>query len=481
MGLASSQARLLSITARLTSNEYESQQISNAKMRLATQSQEASEAYIAALNDTQYSFVTFNSSGESANTPLTAALLYEYADNKNQYILTNSAGKVLLSTADYKNYEKSKNLDEFLECYGVTKSFKTKELQSSHDNVFKNYSKYAQYWSYAVGNYPYPQYGNSAGCWTYDKSNAQLRYYDELSKYRQLAAKKSEGEDISNIDLQSQQYLMEREKETFTKLISYVSAKESKLIEDCLSKIDPATGLWNNDTITVGTNKDGSAITTTYKDLYEGYMTYKDELAKYNDELDNLGISANNAYEYSDTSKAQWYTNLWYKINGPSTDKSDLNNYAFFNAPDGIREYYGGISSENVIPQNDSKILNSSVWITNALSKGLVNIEKASYNGSEMTLQDDANPFKFNLNGISWTGQIYSSIADIVESDNDKKIAQAEAEYKRKTSEINAKDEKYQRKISLLDSEHNAIQTEYESVKTAMNKNIDRSFKAFQG
>lgn len=39
MGLSSSQARLLSITARLTSNEYESQQISNAKIRLATQAQ----------------------------------------------------------------------------------------------------------------------------------------------------------------------------------------------------------------------------------------------------------------------------------------------------------------------------------------------------------------------------------------------------------------------------------------------------------
>ena len=77
MGLASSQARLLSITARLTSNEYESQQISNAKMRLATQSQEASEVYIAALNDIQYSFISFDSTGDSVKTPLTVATMYE--------------------------------------------------------------------------------------------------------------------------------------------------------------------------------------------------------------------------------------------------------------------------------------------------------------------------------------------------------------------------------------------------------------------
>ena len=126
-------------------------------------------------------------------------------------------------------------------------------------------------------------------------------------------------------------------------------------------------------------------------------------------------------------------------------------------------------------------MLNSSTWIANALSKGLVNIEQAAYSNEQMTIADNNNPFTFNLHGITWSGKIYSSISDIVQANNDKKIAQAEAEYQRKTAEINAKDEKYQRKLSLLDSEHNAIQTEYESVKNAMNKNIDRSFKAFQG
>ena len=65
MGLSSSQGRLLSITARLTSNEYESQQISNAKMRLATQSQEASAQYIAALNSQQLLFVSYDAQGQA--------------------------------------------------------------------------------------------------------------------------------------------------------------------------------------------------------------------------------------------------------------------------------------------------------------------------------------------------------------------------------------------------------------------------------
>ena len=36
-------------------------------------------------------------------------------------------------------------------------------------------------------------------------------------------------------------------------------------------------------------------------------------------------------------------------------------------------------------------------------------------------------------------------------------------------------------KIKALDTEHNTLQTEYEAVQTAMSKNIDRSFKTFNG
>ena len=48
-------------------------------------------------------------------------------------------------------------------------------------------------------------------------------------------------------------------------------------------------------------------------------------------------------------------------------------------------------------------------------------------------------------------------------------------------SEVNAKDKVFENKIRKLDTEHNALQTEYNSVKAAMDKNIERSFKVFQG
>ena len=90
MGLSSSQGRLLSITARLTSNEYESQQISNAKMRLSTQSQEASNQYISALNAQQLMFVSYDAQGQAVKENLTASSLYQYTEMKNQYVLSNN-------------------------------------------------------------------------------------------------------------------------------------------------------------------------------------------------------------------------------------------------------------------------------------------------------------------------------------------------------------------------------------------------------
>ena len=99
MGL-SSNARLLTITARLTSNEYESQQITNAKLRLATQSQQASDDYIRALNQQAFAFVTYDSYGNTVNTDLTANVLYQYSDQKNQYMLANASGQALVNITE---------------------------------------------------------------------------------------------------------------------------------------------------------------------------------------------------------------------------------------------------------------------------------------------------------------------------------------------------------------------------------------------
>ncbi len=66
MGMAAGQARLLSITSRMSDNELRAQIINNNKMRLATQSSQASEAYVTALNEAQMMFTNYDADNNTS-------------------------------------------------------------------------------------------------------------------------------------------------------------------------------------------------------------------------------------------------------------------------------------------------------------------------------------------------------------------------------------------------------------------------------
>ena len=58
MGMAASQARLLTITARLHDVEYQAQSIQNAKISLATQQDDVYQKYLDALDATTLTYKT---------------------------------------------------------------------------------------------------------------------------------------------------------------------------------------------------------------------------------------------------------------------------------------------------------------------------------------------------------------------------------------------------------------------------------------
>lgn len=120
MGMAASQARLLTLTARLADNELRSQTINNAKMRLAAQSAQASDEYVRALNEAQLMFRNTDLNGLSQNQALNFNVLSAYSPYNTQYGVVNSAGLLLVSEADAKNFEAAKgDLDTFLKNYGI--------------------------------------------------------------------------------------------------------------------------------------------------------------------------------------------------------------------------------------------------------------------------------------------------------------------------------------------------------------------------
>lgn len=97
MGMAAGQARLLSITSRMSDNELRAQIINNNKMRLATQSSQVSEAYTAALNDAQMMFSNYDKENNATYQQLTFNALTSYNPYNNQYAISNASGQVLVS------------------------------------------------------------------------------------------------------------------------------------------------------------------------------------------------------------------------------------------------------------------------------------------------------------------------------------------------------------------------------------------------
>ena len=120
MGMAASQARLLTLTARLADNELRAQSINNAKMRLAAESSRVSENYINALNNATLVFTNYDMTGASVAQPLTFNALSAYSSYNTQYGLVNSAGQLLVSEAEAKMFkEAGGNLNAYLAAHGL--------------------------------------------------------------------------------------------------------------------------------------------------------------------------------------------------------------------------------------------------------------------------------------------------------------------------------------------------------------------------
>ena len=137
--MSATQARLLTITGRLTDNEMRSQTITNAKLRLAQKSSEASQTYMDALSSEKLVFKTYSDNGETSTYNLTPALLYSYEPLKNQYSIQNASGQNLVSATDAANFEASKTLDEFLDKYGLKGDTQKTQAKLDYDEKYAKY------------------------------------------------------------------------------------------------------------------------------------------------------------------------------------------------------------------------------------------------------------------------------------------------------------------------------------------------------
>lgn len=111
MGMASSQARLLMITARLHDVELRAQQLQNAKLQLSTQQDAAYEEYQKALDATTLTMASIDGANTSnlvgtfnSIFALGASRPANMSTNNSGYILLDSRGKVVVEDEVYEGY-----------------------------------------------------------------------------------------------------------------------------------------------------------------------------------------------------------------------------------------------------------------------------------------------------------------------------------------------------------------------------------------
>ena len=103
MGMAASQARLLTITARIHDVEYQAQSIQNAKVQLATQSDRVYQEYLEALDATTLTVKDFEGNRITANFNNLWGL--NAVDTGNSYALFSSKGALIVTEEEKSAYD----------------------------------------------------------------------------------------------------------------------------------------------------------------------------------------------------------------------------------------------------------------------------------------------------------------------------------------------------------------------------------------
>lgn len=291
MGMAASQARLLSITSRMSDNELRSQLINNAKMRLTTDSSKASEKYLAALNEAQMMFSNYDTAGNSQYQQLTFSNLTSYSAYNNQYGLVNKSGQLLISENDASKYTEaldkakadpdvdvndpdsvnSKALEEFLKSYGLEKTttyFDNSEITSIDPNIRKIYEGDMEF-EYGVDAKGMPKADRISG----------IHYgYDESLKTKDYGIYKSLLDDYSSAK-QNWKAVSKQAEQAYVKNLSSTGGDYEKVYQDAIewsNSLEPQyddkgniTGYKvGNEVHTVGTEVDKAKLFLSYMEQF---------------------------------------------------------------------------------------------------------------------------------------------------------------------------------------------------------------------
>ncbi len=407
MGMAAGQARLLSITARLSDNETNGQSLSYAKQRLADQTEQVNAAYNTALSATKLTVLT-NFNGSEANyTDISYGLMtgFESVACGKQYIVTNQKGEILVTNEYARAFEAGNgDFNIFLAELGYTQADLTVNSGSTDEEakaealekIHQAWDKYLTSVGYAYGDAEHDAIG--------------FKFFDDTNKTM------------------------------FNGYATYTT-KNSGTINSGRNAAPAANG-----DVVGGVGGGDISLTTTRPLNYEGSTREQKEL-----------------YDYAIAITNQYYSNGKYNPAGStanvqlvSTDSVDTG------YEDYLRNIFNKMSECGYYTEaNENDTIRDNTWFEEQLKEGKLLLQYFSASDSAF---------------------VSTSISDddaIQEVEDEKEIARVEAKYNQDIAALEKKDQRIDLELKKLDTEHNALQNEYDSVKSVIEKNVEKSFNIF--
>lgn len=363
MGMAASQARLLTITARMHDVEYKAQAIQNAKIQLATQSDQVYRDYIEALDATTLTVTDMNKQTVVAN--FNNLFGRKAVETGCKYALRDGNGRLLVPEDIKEGY------DQFIDDGG------------------------SDPYDFAL----YMLLG--------DNGNSMHRERLEDDEYEVYSNHSNEKSD--NV-----------------KSMNAIQEKMNKLLSD--------NGVDDYNDLDEDKMEEYEELELAFKaKLYKSFASeiyaknYEDDEENFNQEDFN------------------YYVSIFKQIQAAGGCES-------------ISDYDG--------PCGDAS--SDSDFLKNMLQCGKFSIDIVNEDKNGVVTLSGTSPESDTYLGYTTTSTIDKAA-----------LAKAEAKYEHDSKEINQKDKKFDMELSKLETERNALDTEYKSVQKVIQDNIERTFGIF--
>ena len=467
MGLSASQARLLSLTARQSNLEYEGQQINQQRTTLSNESSnyynsllEMSVPVPPSTNDYTKVVYTFTIGGNEA-TVKEALPIDDPKTGDRSYVISYTTKLSVIGIQEneaYKTAASAKNTK------GVIN-----EAAKNSDGSYSNYNDD-------------------------DVEHGTLYYLATMNRVGNIEEAKAMKQAISDLDIFVQADDFSNnclvigpdgyEITNYNSLTDEDKKKCKFYVKDNEHKADPLKTRYAlsyaeipNQT-TYDAHK-GSSVITDKAGNSTSFYTQQDKIYTIREANSTDTDAKNGLYSYKASNQSK------FTVVEPQYEESfinaglNINDYYQYQATSGVRfvkrnDVEGNLNTES-ITIGTSAVSTISVVKENTMTNTQIQFDKQ---GRISTVTDEE--------GITYTMTATTETDNAAYDDAYNQYEYNQYVYDQRQNEINAnieilqaQDKSLELRLSSLDTQHSAIQTELEAVKKVMSKNIDNSFKTF--